>query len=95
MMIIIECRVVEIAMIVEIRKWLLCLWLLEMDASLLLGFLMLAQRLNVHVGMVVVLVDFNWLSYLWFVLPATNSALNSNHMACFKWWIAPQTWHQE
>jgi hypothetical protein len=41
------------------------------------------------------LVDFDWLSYLWLVLPTAHAALDADEMARLQWRIAPETWHEE
>lgn len=57
-------------------------WLLEMDTSLLLWFLMLPNWLHTRM-----MINFDWLSYLRFMLTTTHTTLNTDHMTGFKWRI--------
>jgi hypothetical protein len=84
---------IEVAMIIEIRYG-LELRLLEMNASLFFGFLRRRLWLEIH-ECVILLVDFNWLSNLWLVFAAAESALNADEVTCLQWRVAPQTWHYE
>jgi hypothetical protein len=65
--------------------------LLKVYASL---FFLIFLRLEIH-ECVMLLVDFNWLSYLWLMLPSTQSALDADEVTSLQWRIAPQTWHEE
>lgn len=82
-LVVVERRVVEVPMIVEVR-------LLEVNACLLLRLVVLTRRLNVRM-----MIDFDWLSYLRFVLPSTHAALDADHVASLQRRITPQTRNQK
>ena len=79
---VVECRMVKVPMFVEIR-------LLKVNVSLLLSFVILTQWLNIRM-----MINFDWLSYLWLVLPTTHTTMNANHVASFQWRVTPQTWYE-
>lgn len=82
-LIVIECRVVEVSMIVQVR-------LLKVNVSLLLRFVILVKRLVVRM-----MIDFDWLSYLWLVLSPAHAALNANHVTGLQWRVTPQTRNEQ
>jgi hypothetical protein len=70
--------------------------LLKVNAGLLLRLLMLALRLAVQpVVAVMVLVDFDWLSNLWLVLPSAHAALHADQVARLQRRVAPQARHEQ
>lgn len=82
-LVVVECRMIKVPVIVEVR-------LREVNASLLLRLVVLARRLNVRM-----MIDFDWLSYLRFVLPSAHAALDADHVAGLERRITPQARHQE
>lgn len=86
-----QIRKIEVSMVI-VEIWLLMVldsWLLKMNTSLLLWF-MCPQGLYTRM-----MVNFYWLSYLWFVLSSAQSTWYTNHMASFEWWITKKTWQKE
>lgn len=84
-LVVVDGRMIEVSMIVKIRQR-----LLKVNACLLLRFVILAQRLHIRM-----MIDFDWLSYLWLVLPSAHATLHANHVTCLQRRITPETWHQQ